>query len=506
MRTFACPRLVPLIGCSLAVWLAACDSPGERREGLAEPQPETPANPVTPGLTPPAALAVASTELLGPILPGRPVLSRVAVDDAGRGLVVWQHYRDEAPYHAIFAAHHDGSSWSEAELIDGWSAEAPRGLALARAPGGDAVAVWHADVLMASRFVPGTGWSPPRAIHTPQQGHHTLGMKLAIAEDGTAVLVHAAGESSQGFDVRAQVGQPDGTWSEAVIVAARVPVPTYGDAGFAVDLRAEQVAVVWLAREADGVAVHSVRGHLGDGQPARWDPSERHAAGLSWVDGVWAVVDRRGGAFVGWNEHVDHADGSLEMRLVGVRAAAAAGPFGPHEVVALRRPDQLGWIEGAISLAGNADGELLVAWRRVDEPAEPDGPLSSSVRALTRDPAHGWSEEIVVADGLAPPYLGCALPPSEVVTVELDGEGRGLVAWHERDPESYSVDVLARTRDATGAWSEVRALASPESWTDSLDAALGRDGGVLLWRESSYGPDGDYLSALAAARLVTHSR
>ncbi len=123
---------------------------------------------------------------------GNAMNPRVAMDDSGNAVAVWELY-DGTLYHVWSNRYVSGTGWGTAELIeteDAMNALSPQ---VAMDGSGNAVAVWRlADGtrynLWSKRYVPGTGWEAPQLIETD----NTSGVQspqVAMDGNGNAVVV-----------------------------------------------------------------------------------------------------------------------------------------------------------------------------------------------------------------------------------------------------------------------------------------------------------------------------
>jgi len=94
----------------------------------------------------------------------------LAVSDDGSALVVWATQQNVTEGRQLWArSWQNASGWAAAERVDGLQAgslEAEYTAAVALDPGGNGLAVWASQGIVAARFVAGRGWADPERIGT----------------------------------------------------------------------------------------------------------------------------------------------------------------------------------------------------------------------------------------------------------------------------------------------------------------------------------------------------
>lgn len=210
-------------GFATAVWI----------QDLAMGGPTVFANRYTPGVGwgTPAPIGTGTAQESGP---------QVAADAAGNAHALW-HEHDGARLRAWTSLYTPAGGWGPAALLDNGDGNA-FGSQLAVDAAGHAVAVWTQQTnLMASRYVPGTGWSVPALLETSNVGP-ALSSRVAMNAAGVAQVVWV-----QSDGVRENIWTtrfvPGAGWSTPVRVEDE-PEVAYG-ANVAIDPAGNAVAI-WI--------------------------------------------------------------------------------------------------------------------------------------------------------------------------------------------------------------------------------------------------------------------
>jgi hypothetical protein len=121
---------------------------------------------------------------------GDAILPQVAIDPNGNAVVVWQQY-DGARFNIWYNRYVAGTGWEGPGLLesDSGQASAPR---VAIDASGRALAVWQQfdganTNILASRYVPGTGWGAPELLES--RTGETFHARIAMNADGSALAV-----------------------------------------------------------------------------------------------------------------------------------------------------------------------------------------------------------------------------------------------------------------------------------------------------------------------------
>ncbi|AKJ07917.1 Hypothetical protein AA314_09543 [Archangium gephyra] len=160
---------------------------------------------------------------------------RVGVDAEGNALVVWRQSDGtaESPWAARFVK---GGGWGAPLLLetDAGAATVP---ALALEGSGRAVAAWMQPDsggtvrVRASRFVPGSGWTPPEQAAAAGEG---ASVSAALSANGSAFLVFRGPEASRGPSLFSSRFVPGEGWSATATRLGAAP-PGSEEMGLAMD-------------------------------------------------------------------------------------------------------------------------------------------------------------------------------------------------------------------------------------------------------------------------------
>jgi hypothetical protein len=320
---------------------------------------------------------------------------------------------------------------------------------LAVAPGGEAVAVWHHEVLggrgftfpdglRASRFVAGTGWAPS----SPIPGTRELGASAVLLDDsGLAVVVG-----------RAWAGDRIRTWASRSTAASGWSGPEAVQEGGADSYLARVVMPLpgtglsaWS--EFDGTRTTLWSRPLDDRGWRRTQPIELTGDRINSLD---LVSDGRGRALATWYEATRPGGGAIFANLFeaahGWRGAQLIGSAGTFPVAGFDASGRAiavwntsdgiktsrflpgsGWTAETdgpgggrsthgVRLAVNPAGQGLAAWLAQNSTA------ARELWAALYEPLTGWGAPRLLSDS----------DPSEVQVV-MDATGRGVVVWNESD-------------------------------------------------------------------------
>ncbi len=160
---------------------------------------------------------------------------RVGVDAEGNALVVWRQADGTAE--SLWAARLvKGSGWGVPLLLE-LDAGATTVPALALESSGRAVAAWlQPDTggtvrVRASRFVPGSGWTPPEQAAASGEG---LSVSAALSANGSALLLFRGPDASRGPSLFSTRFVPGEGWSAVAIRLGQAP-PGAEELGLAMD-------------------------------------------------------------------------------------------------------------------------------------------------------------------------------------------------------------------------------------------------------------------------------
>lgn len=363
----------------------------------------------------------------------------VAVDGAGAVLAVWLQTREAAPYHALWSRRMDeAGAWSAPEQVTDWGA-APTRLSLAAGEAGAAVLAWaSSSKVSAVRMVAGV-WQEPTTVDI-ESGQYVAFVEATIEPDGDAAVFFSRMTQATGFIE--SIGNTHGIWHAPQTVVE----DTFAlwDDGVAIARDdAGRALVVWARTAAPGadVEVRARRGAPGEGSVTTLvfgDVEEigtlaaPNAPGLVGVD---AFLAGDGDAAIVLTVQSD-AD---TIQLHESRAAPGA-TFSAPTLVVSDIPAQFGFSTIRPRVAASPSGEMVAVWREGAGTFE-DEPSPSRLVAARYAPSAGWGAPAIVADGLAPAYFGCAMPPADFLDVAIDDDGEAVVLFEDR-----GADV------ALGAW------------------------------------------------------
>jgi hypothetical protein len=171
---------------------------------------------------------------------------RVGVDAEGNALVVWM--QSDGTAESVWAVRRvKGAGWGSPLLLE-TDAGATRVPALALEGSGRAVAAWlQPDSggtlrVRASRFVPGSGWTPPEQAAASAEG---ASVSAAVSAEGSAILLFRGVDATLGLSLYSTRFVPGVGWSAAAtLLGAAPPSPGGDEPGIAMD-RWGRAMVAW---------------------------------------------------------------------------------------------------------------------------------------------------------------------------------------------------------------------------------------------------------------------
>jgi hypothetical protein len=321
---------------------------------------------------------------------------------------------------------------------------------------------------VAARPARGAGWSVAGPLGPAYHAHDLAAggsrVVLAMRPDSTTRPSPGApyGTAEQRLLVRVLEG---GSWTRQTVLSA----PRRRAAVFDVDLDGTGTAIaVWVevvGWGGPGAVRASVRPPNG-----RWQDAETLAPSGAREP---ALVAGPGGALAAWVADEPGGGGA-----VWVAARPAGGGWEPPRRLAASPS-----MPSRPALALNGAGEAVVAWLQ-------DGALLAAGRG--RDGAWGAPERI---SGEAAAHAGVSGPAAWAA---IDEDGAALVAWQSR-ARPDTVDVVAATRPAGGAWRAPETVSLPDERGAGAPAIAQRGGRVIAAWSQPRGGSGAVVMAREVA-------
>lgn len=329
-----------------------------------------------------------------PVTIGQGRSPRIVLDRSGNATAVWI----KAGFDLMSARQPAGGRWSKPRRISPLTPDPHRSVVvgifevdLAANADGDVAAAWNISSMdddelpfpaQVAHRPAGEGWGPPRTIHPDTDVGRTP--RVALRAGGDLVAVYATHDSVMTRDRIVGEG-----WTPPVQLAS-----DFGLVDVAVGAGSSVAAwTSWVPRSPTLTAARRPAGQPW-AKPITFDPP-----GGTWGDGVRVWVDGTGRATAAWRQN----------RIAITRSAAPSGNWGPQTT--------FGKALGAVDLAGNSAGDLLLAWRAKS---------AGNVRVAYRPAGRRWAPSVALGSGHHP--LVGVYPNGETLTVW--GRGDGLVSRH----------------------------------------------------------------------------
>jgi hypothetical protein len=354
----------------------------------------------------------------------------VAADGQGNAFAVWQRQRaDGVPRDNIWGSRYDAADgWGDAELLQSGTAVPDGRIATVAADAtGNAIAVWlereastSQEVATASRYVPGTGWSPSERIDGPSEMLTSLnaGSSLAIHfdADGNAIALWSRPtvegdvlwsnryEAGSGWESAQEIKSDPATDA----LSSRLAVGANGDA-FA----------IWIQNEGDRDDIWGARYSSGSwAAPERLDTHDGNDK-----SGPDVAVDGSGVTHAIWSQVEPYPDPELlddDIANIYAREYAPTSGWEAPELIEPPRTDADGNLDPDedgdalfARVSTNAAGNIFVVWRQIWQDW-------GSVWSNRRDPGNDWNGAELIED------LPRAAGPPEIA---VDDDRHSHAVW-----------------------------------------------------------------------------
>lgn len=147
------------------------------------------------------------------------VSPQLAVHATGKAVVAWTSRNADGERRVVATRFVADSGWDAPRTISA-AGEDGYDVRIALDAAGNVFAVWEQDLhgeetVVASRFEPGSGWSPP--VQLEVDGEEAYGPQLAVSPDGSAMVVWIRAEGETGVIAAARFTR-EGGWQRPVLV------------------------------------------------------------------------------------------------------------------------------------------------------------------------------------------------------------------------------------------------------------------------------------------------
>jgi hypothetical protein len=305
------------------------------------------------------------------------------------------------------------------------------------------MAIWRqAQVIVASEYTPGSGWSAPQPVNDGSaviSGEHQLALDAA----GNALVVWGAEDS-----IYANVFTAGSGWGSTVPIETVATPDNFQGPRLAMNGNGAAL-VTWS--DFTSQEVHAIRYVPGTG----WGSAALPGIGVA----PWPVIDAAGNATILWHRFAG-SGGTIETTRFASGASSWSAPL-PLE------SDSTHYNQSPAAGA-DAQGNVIAVWNYL----HPDG---SSIQGRRFTPGSGWGPVFTLDPGAEAFYVQLAVTPA----------GHALAVWHNNSGSAYQ---LRSSHYVPGAgWS---AALTVDSSSDSqvfhslIDLKLASDAtGALIWQE-----------------------
>jgi Bacterial Ig-like domain len=308
------------------------------------------------------------------------------------------------------------AGWEPAQLVAQSTAD-HSSLSLAMRADGSGALTWYettsnSNAIMASRFDPGSGWTPAQRIDTATGA--LAAAKVGVSDGGVVIAAWSQVLTGPGGDVFATRYDPANGWSAPEHLSAGFSLPgrsSLSSLAVAADGRA---AVTWVQGLTVFPYISSSYYTPGQG----WTAPERVENGAGSSSSAQVVIDHLGTAHAVWEQ----ADSPNTYAHVS-RRDPATGAWSAAQSISNSASSE-GVFDPAIAIDRN--GNVLAAWSLFDGGTFP---LVTTVRSNRYTPANGWG-------GVE--TIGAPSGSAGAIQLVVDDAGSGWAIWSQRDSTNMS--------------------------------------------------------------------
>lgn len=276
---------------------------------------------------------------------------RVAINDSGVAVAVWQEYTDDSVLN-IYARTFSGGAWSlVASDLNNNTAEASRDSFIVINVDSKAIAVWseyyNNKLNVYARTFDGASWLSTSSLNS-DVGNNASSPRVAINDGGIAVAVWLEQNNDDIYNIYARIF--DGTtW--AVTVSNLNTNATHSSSASRVALNNEGTAIAAWREDYDNIMNVYMRTFDGDNWSAlasniNDEPNRYNVATFFAVPQV--TINDDNGSFVIWSEPLEAMDGNIFVRQAALPYTYAqwlSSTQGTKQYVAACRSDNAGVLD-----------------------------------------------------------------------------------------------------------------------------------------------------------------
>jgi Leucine-rich repeat (LRR) protein len=368
---------------------------------------------------------------------GRARDSRLAVSSSGNAIVVWEEFDDTLNVASIWANHYEpGRGWGIPELVEADDAFGAGNPKVAMDDAGNAIVVWErgdgffASSVWANRYSAVSGWGVPEALESDAGG--AVFVEVAVNAAGNAVAVWQQRDGSGVENIRANRYTPGAGWSgpEAVesdtVNFAFRPQVGINDAGV--------IFVVWEQEDdtPDFISHIWANRYLPGGGWQAPGLVETNAAEYAFTPEV--VVDANGDATAVWVQEDLTEDFFLHIWANRFTASGAASWGTPERL----ETDEFSNADKP-QLAIDSGGNVIAVWQQTDENliSGNTGRPISNAWANRYISGTGWTGEFLLESN----NVNDAFRPD----VAVDMAGNAIAVWESRSVVENTISAVRFT-------------------------------------------------------------
>lgn len=294
-----------------------------------------------------------ATPILLPDQAGSNIYPKIAIDQNGDGVAVWQSLASGKT--SVFASSFTGGNWSSPQQVSPSSnlLVGPR-VAVNKATG-EAIAIWkqlnNLTTQIQTAFLPlGESWSSPEALSV--ETTNASNAQVVFSSSGEAISAwHQDSSDKQTIEIQARVRSSEGVWgdpwvrsdTEKQFLLPRLDMNDSGDA-----------VMVWLVKEAEGQSIETASYHPSNKQ---WGEVTSLTTAQVELGAPQVSINTSGEAIAVWTTKNEQGKSTVQAAFL-----SAEGSWSEVQSISSGLQDSVRPSAGI-----DATGDAIVAWQEVTD-------------------------------------------------------------------------------------------------------------------------------------------